>query len=206
MEDPANTSVEMWIGRPKLILASSSPRRRVLLESVGALAEVRIPGIAESIEVTECPDELARRLSRAKAEPVADGLSRGIVLGADTLVVLDGELMGKPRSRDEARSMLTRLGGRTHQVVTGITLVDAETGRSVSAHATTDVTFRPISEAEINAYLETGEPFDKAGAYGAQGRAGLFISSVNGCFYNVVGLPLALLVATLDELLGNASG
>ena len=120
------------------------------------------------------------------------------------MVVLDGEPLGKPGSASEAKGMLRRLEGRTHQVVTGITLVDAGTGRAVSAHAETRVTFRSISEAEIEAYVSTGEPLDKAGAYGAQGYGGMFVESVDGCFYNVVGLPLALLVKTLDALISPA--
>ncbi len=200
IEDGSTSGAAMWIGRPKLILASSSPRRRILLERVEALAEVRPPDSAEVVAGGSNPAERAVRLSRTKAESVAKDFSKGIVLGADTLVVLDGDALGKPASASEAKGMLRRLGGRTHRVVTGITLIDAETGRALSALAETRVTFRSISEAEIEAYVGTGEPLDKAGAYGAQGYGGMFVESVDGCFYNVVGLPLALLVRTLDAL------
>jgi septum formation protein len=197
----ASPRPEMWAGRPRLVLASSSPRRRSLLEHVGAVSEVRTPGTAELVDGTRNPEVLACDLALGKARSVARTLGTGIVLGADTLVVLDGEFLGKPASAAEAQSMLSRLSGRTHRVVTGIALVDAESSRSARAHATTAVTFRPLSDAEIDAYVATGEPFDKAGAYGAQGYAGLFVRSIRGCFYNVVGLPLALLVTTLDDFL-----
>ncbi len=190
----------MWVGRPKLILASSSPRRCALLERVGALEEVRSPNSLEPEPGDANPVEHAIALSRAKAESVAENLRKGIVLGADTVVVLDGESLGKPVSAADAGSMLGRLSGRKHQVITGMTLVDAGTGQRVSVHAETRVTFRSISREEIDAYVRTGEPLDKAGAYGVQGYGGLFVESIDGCYYNVVGLPLALLVRTLDTL------
>lgn len=200
MGDPGRREPGLWAGRPKLVLASVSPRRRELLERLGALAEVRPPAAAEDPGEAGDPIGRAVDLSRRKAESVARSLSGGVVLGSDTVVVVDGELLGKPSSVEEARAMLRRLSGRAHEVVTGITLIAVASGRRVSRHARTRVRFRRISEAEIEAYLATGEPFDKAGGYAAQGSGGFFIESVDGCFYNVVGLPLAVLVEALDDL------
>jgi len=200
MGDSRTATSNLWAGRPKLVLASSSPRRRELLERLGALAEVKVPDVAEQAAVGGDARARAVRLSRLKAESVARRLDRGLVLGADTLVVMEGRVLGKPRSEEEARDMLRLLSARTHEVVTGITVIDAATGRSASRQAVSRVTFRPISDAEVEAYVATGEPMDKAGAYGAQGGAGFFIEAVDGCFYNVVGLPLALLAEVVDEL------
>ncbi len=202
IDDCPGMGAALWAGRPKLVLASSSPRRRVLLEKIGALAEVCSPQSEESWDASQDPSECAEFLSRSKAESVAESREEGIVLGADTVVILDGRPMGKPASADEAGIMLRQLSGRTHEVVTGITMVDAGSGRSASARAATRVTFRVLSEAEIEAYVATGEPMDKAGAYGIQGCGGLFVERLDGCFHNVVGLPLALLVRTLDDLAG----
>ncbi len=144
------------------------------------------------------PDELAIRLARAKAQAVARELGRGLVLGADTVVVCDGALLGKPRDAVEAQAFLLRLSGRTHHVITGVALVEAETGRAEVAAATTAVRMRPFDAVEAAAYVASGEPMDKAGGYAVQGRGALLVAAIEGDYSNVVGLPLV----TLAELLG----
>ena len=177
----------------KLILASQSPRRRELLRQVGIACTVDPSGIDESVLPGEVPAQFAKRVALDKARDIAKRHKSGIVLGADTIVLIDGDILGKPGSAAEAVSMLTRLSGRTHVVMTAVALVDAATGKSAAEVETTEVVMRALTEAEIEAYVATGEPMDKAGAYGIQGRAALFVEGVNGCFFNVVGLPLARL-------------
>ena len=166
----------LWGERPRFVLASSSPRREALLAGIGALAEVRPPGDVEPDGDPGNPAAGAETSALAKAHAVANGRTDGWVLGADTVVVLEGRVLGKPRSAGEAVEMLTRLSGRTHEVITGIALVDVRGKRTLCAHAVTEVTFRTLRPAEIDAYVRSGEPMDKAGAYGAQGPAGVFIA------------------------------
>ena len=145
---------------------------------------------------------MAVRLAREKALCVAAGCPRGIVIGADTLVVVDGRPLGKPRSPALAEQMLRSLSGRTHSVVTGVALVDAATGRVVSGLARSSVVFRPLDRNEIRAYVASGEPLDKAGAYAIQGRAGAFVRSVRGSRSNIVGLPMQLLERLMTRFAG----
>ncbi|MBZ5662796.1 MAG: Maf family protein [Acidobacteriia bacterium] len=189
----------------KIILASSSPRRAEVLRDAGIAFE-----ICSARQVDECakPGESAHamvaRLAEAKARAAAlqIGASKGgcIVVGADTAVELDGEIFGKPRDAVHAREMLAALGGRTHHVLTGIFLVRLPDGATRATVETTSVTFAPLDRTEIEAYVASGEPMDKAGAYGIQGVAGRYISRIEGCYFNVVGLPLARLHALLREL------
>jgi septum formation protein len=146
------------------------------------------------------PTEHVLNLSRRKAEDVARRLNRGIVLGADTIVVVDGEILGKPRNPQEARRMLRLLAGRTHMVLTGLTLIDLSRQRSLSDSVVTVVRMRPLSRREIDWYVSTGEPMDKAGSYGIQGKGSILIERIEGCFYNVVGLPLAKLAQMLQTM------
>ena len=145
------------------------------------------------------PDELVKELSRCKAAEVAAGAGpEDVVIGADTIVVLDGAVLGKPKDASDARRMLTALSGRSHTVYTGVTVIR---GGAVLRHAErTEVWFRPLSAAEIDRYVATGEPLDKAGAYGAQGLASLFVEKLDGDFFNVMGLPLCALGKLLKEL------
>lgn len=181
---------------PRLILASASPRRRELLAHLGLPFEV-IPGqFDESLIPTDglTPAEWVRRLADAKASEVAARLDgEALVLGADTTVILGGEFLNKPRDAEDARAMLRRLSGRTHQVYTGLSLLHIQNGAIIGRagdYAQTDVTFDAISHDVIAAYVATGEPLDKAGAYGIQGKALAFIPRIAGDYFNVVGLPL----------------
>jgi septum formation protein len=171
-----------------LILASSSPRRAELLRAAGIDFTVRAAGVDEAIRPNESPGDYVVRLSREKARAVARG--HELTLGADTTVVINGEIMGKPADAEEAGRMLRALSGQWHQVLTGVTLARAD--RILSAVSSTRVKFAELSDAEIEWYISTGEPMDKAGAYAIQGRASLFIEGVEGSYSNVVGLPMRL--------------
>lgn len=148
-------------------------------------------------------DEPARHvlsLSRLKARSVYSGLAHGYILGADTIVVLDGHILGKPASKADARDMLGKLSGRQHDVYTGITLIDAASGTEVQGYERTQVTIRRMTPREIDAYIETGEPMDKAGSYGIQGYGAAIVEKVIGCYFNVVGLPLVRLLYLMRDL------
>ena len=179
----------------RLILASASPRRRELLGRLGLPFEVWPSGADEPLTPGVPAPVLATELARVKAHSVADrlraaGPAPAVVLGADTLVVVDGRPFGKPASRDEARSMLRALRGRGHEVVTGVALVGTADGRETAEAVTSHVVMRAYGEAEIDAYVATGESDDKAGAYAVQGVGGHLVDRVEGCYTNVVGLPL----------------
>lgn len=185
---------------PRLILASQSPRRRLLLKQIGLKFTVRPSKIEEVFSSRQSPRSNARRIALEKARDVARNVSRGIIVGADTIVVVDGTILGKPRTKKDARAMLMKLSGREHLVYTGFALVDARTGRFVAGVERTRVRFRRLERDEVAAYVETGAPMDKAGAYGIQDDYGaVFVESVQGCFYNVVGFPLARFYSTLTE-------
>lgn len=156
--------------------------------------------VDESCLPGELPGRYAQRLALAKAVCTAARHAEGVVLGADTIVVVDGEILGKPSSPDDARYMIGRISGREHEVITAVALVDIETGRQVAGIESTMVRIRALSEAEMDAYVKTGEPLDKAGGYGIQGRAAFFVTGITGCYFNVVGLPLARLGAMAEGL------
>jgi septum formation protein len=185
----------------KIILASSSPRRRELLKQAGILYSVEPADANESPLPGETPREHVKRLALLKARTIAARHKKGLVLGADTVVVVDGDILGKPASKAEAKRMLTLISGRAHDVLTGIAIVEAPTGRAVSAVEKTKVFVKPLSEDEIDEYIATGEPMDKAGAYGIQGRFSVYVTGVRGCFFNVVGLPLPRLFELIKEYL-----
>lgn len=175
-----------------LLLASRSPRRGDLLRTLGVAFAVVDVDVDETPWGDEAAAAYVRRLARAKAEAGQASYAgdRRPVLAADTTVVLDGALLGKPRDEDEARAMLTRLAGRRHQVLTGVALIDRH-GAIVDAVVVTEVEFRPLTAREIEAYVASGEPADKAGAYGIQGLGGALVARLDGSYSNVVGLPLA---------------
>jgi septum formation protein len=184
--------------RYPLLLASGSPRRQELLAQAGYRFEVQVSGVAETRRPDEDAISFATRLAREKAEDVFARRSPGVVvLGADTVVVCDGEVMGKPVDAGDATRMLLRLSGRTHQVVTGVAVIWGEGSAEIAAELT-QVTVRTISPQEVSEYVAGGEPMDKAGAYAIQGYAGRWIPRINGCYFNVVGLPLALVTSLLE--------
>ena len=179
----------------RLILASGSPRRRELLAQMGYTFEIQVQNVDEN--VTGHARDVVAILSRRKAEAVASTRTEGIIIASDTLVSLDGAALGKPRDAEDAHRMLTALSGRTHEVFTGVTIIDAASGRSETRAVRTGVRFRELSDAEIDAYIATGEPMDKAGAYAIQGGAARFVETLDGSFENVVGFP----VEVVGELL-----
>ncbi len=186
--------------RAPIILASTSPRRIRLMQQIGIPFTSQESGVEEKIGDGIPPEDVVRGLSKEKAERVAASLKKGIVIGADTIVVLDGAILGKPQSEDEAAGMLARLSGRTHTVFTGFALIDVESKKTYIDFEKTDVTFRHLTTEEIAGYVRSGSPMDKAGAYGIQDDYGaVFVERIDGCFYNVVGLPLSKFYSSLKE-------
>ena len=186
-----------------LILASASPRRRELLTQAGFTFEIHPAHISEDPHPNEDPIAYVTRLARQKAEFVFAKLSEGpappqVVLGADTTVTLDNHILGKPENNEDAARMLRHLSGRTHRVITGVAIVTAS--RTEVAAEVTAVQFLTLSEKEIRDYIATGEPNDKAGAYAIQGHAARWIPRIEGCYFNVVGLPISLVATLLQSL------
>ena len=185
----------------KLVLASTSPRRAEVLRAAGFSFETIFSTIDETPLSGEGAEPLVKRLALAKGRHAAERTpGPAMVLAADTVIELDGMILGKPRSMEDARAMLQRLSGRTHTVHTGVALIRLPGGESRVASESTRVTFAPLEPGTISEYLATGEPLDKAGAYAIQGRAGRFITRIEGCYFNVVGLPLARVCALMREL------
>jgi len=184
----------------RLILASASPRRRDLLAEVGLRFEVIPSSVEEEHQDGLSPLEVARTLAGEKAADVASRFTSGIVIGADTIVVLDGEILGKPKDPEDAFQMLRRLSGRSHEVITALVLIEAESGKMMTGQETTRVFFKEMTDREISAYISTGEPMDKAGAYGIQGKGMLLVRRIQGCYTNVVGLPMMKLTEMLSEM------
>jgi len=185
----------------KLILASASERRASILRDAGIPFIAMSSAVDETPGPGESPHDLVQRLAAAKAELVAArAVGPAIVIAADTIVTLEGHIFGKPRSSDDARHMLEKLSGRTHAVVTGVALIRLPDAERLTFVESTLVHFVALSAEEISRYLATGEPRDKAGAYAIQGRAGRYISRIEGCYFNVVGLPLARLQQSLSSL------
>ncbi len=203
--DPEEVSSEVgWlrlVGEGRLVLASASPRRAALLDTLGVPYRVHPSGVRETDDGSE-PGERVLRLAEAKALDVAASQPGALVLGADTEVVLDGSAVGKPRCPRDAHRILLRLRGKTHQVLTGLFLLDVPTGLEISVVEKTSVTMGRFSDAEAAYYAYSGEPLDKAGAYGIQGFASVFVERIEGCYYNVVGLPLRRLTCIMEEMWG----
>ena len=177
---------------PKIILASTSPRRSELLKQIGVEFELASGNVQERPHRDEAPPDYITRVARAKVIAVARQNESGLIIGADTVVVLDGQLLGKPEDEADAERMLKRLSGRWHAVMTGVALYDVATRHEVADFDKTLVKFARLTDREIEWYIKTGEPMDKAGAYGLQGLGGLFVDEIAGNYYNVVGLPLPL--------------
>jgi len=181
-----------------IILASGSPRRKELLE------QIHLPFTVETSEVEEIvphemnPEQTVMYLASIKAKAVAEKRTNHLVIGADTVVVLDGRILGKPRNRDHAREMLMNLSGKTHTVYTGVAIIQEK--QETSFFEKTDVTFWELEQEEIEGYLDSGEPFDKAGAYGIQGIGAVLVKEIKGDYFSVVGLPIAALYHRLKEM------
>lgn len=184
--------------REKLVLASGSPRRAEILERAGWPHEIIVAGIDETLLPNEEAAAYVQRLARSKAEKVASGLDHGLVLGADTTVVVANQILGQPVDEADAGRMLNLLNAKWHDVLTGVAVVRVG-GETRVAYETTRVRFAEMSDDEIDWYIGTGEPFGKAGAYGIQGKASLFIEEIEGDYFNIMGLPIRL-VYELSEV------
>ena len=181
-----------------LILASQSPRRQELMGQIGLTFTVRVADIDETMDPRDDAATAVGKVSAKKAAAIAATAdAEDVIVAADTIVVIDGEILGKPHSTEEAKAMLRRLSGRTHRVMTGVTVACGDRKETVTE--ITEVTFRPLSETEIDTYVATGDPMDKAGSYGVQGLAAAFVEKLNGDYFNVMGLPLCRLGKMLRQ-------
>lgn len=183
----------------KIILASQSPRRKQLLEQVGLQFEVEASQVEESFLDSDSPEETVCRLSRVKAEDVASRNPNSVIIGADTVAIFEDQIIGKPKGTKSARELLTKMSGKTHEIVTGFTVIDSDTGKSVTESVISRVRFRDLGEDEIDRYVESGEPLDKAGAYGIQEKGAVLVDHIDGDYSNIVGLPLTALSETLKQ-------
>jgi len=184
----------------KLILASSSPRRKDLLDQIKMSFEIIPSNVEENIgELKGTPADKVEELAYMKARDIANGLNEGLVLGADTIVVIGDEILGKPKDNNDAFDMLSKLSGKEHQVVTGLALIDTKTNITRIAHETTYIRFRELSSDMIRDYINSGETQDKAGSYAIQGIGAVLVEEIRGCYSNVVGLPLPKLNKMLED-------
>ena len=183
----------------KIVLASASPRRRELLEKIGLEFEVDPGNHAEQLQPTSDPHVLAREISLKKASVVAGKHTDALIIAADTFIVFGDTILGKPENKTESRKMLTTLNGKTHVVITGYSILDTKSGKTVSGSAETIVHMKELSPREIDAYVKSQEPIGKAGAYAIQGIGAVIIDRIEGDYFNVVGLPLASLTESLKE-------
>lgn len=181
----------------RLILASASPRRTALVRLTGYAFDVEPSHAPEDVDI-DVPAAIVHTLAERKAEEIATRHPDRLVLGADTVVAVDEGVLGKPKDREEAVRMLQRLSGRGHDVITGLCLVHRQAGVIQHDVVSTRVEFRHLDDAEIEAYADSDEPYDKAGGYGVQGRAAVFVEAIHGCYYNVVGLPVSRLHSMLE--------
>jgi septum formation protein len=198
--DLLSVTVEEPLNLPPIVLASSSPRRAEILRTVGWPFEAFAVDVDESRATAETAASYVERLAREKAAAAAVHRPSRLVLGADTVVIVDDEILGKPRHEEDARRMLRRLSGLWHEVLTGVALVNGQSSPPVVAREITQVRFAALSEAEINWYVSTGEPMGKAGAYAIQGRGARFVEEIKGEYFNVVGLPVRLLYDLVRKL------
>ncbi|EPR07606.1 Maf family protein [Ruminiclostridium papyrosolvens] len=184
-----------------IVLASLSPRRKDLLRQIKLPFEIIPSEIDENIsELTGTPAQKAEQLAYQKARDVSNRVKKGLVLGADTIVVIDDEILGKPKGPEDAYDMLKKLSGREHEVITGVCLIDLDNKIELIQHETTIVQFIELDDEKIKAYIKSGEAFDKAGSYAAQGVGAIFVKGIKGCYSNVVGLPLTRLSEMLEKL------
>lgn len=184
----------------KIVLASQSPRRRELLAGLISDFEIITDNSEEVVEPELLPEEVVKKLAMQKAQNVSEKADdNAIIIAADTVVFIDGVILGKPADKEEAAVMLRKLSGREHHVCTGIAVIDNKTGKAVSDIQRTAVSFKPLSDGEIDRYIATGEPMDKAGAYGIQELGALFVEGIKGDYFNVVGLPVCKLAQILKR-------
>ena len=188
------------ITEKRLVLASSSPRRRDLLNQVGLQFEIIPSKVEEKTGNGESPIKYVLRLAKEKALDVASNSKDSWIIAADTIVLIDGEILGKPAGEKEACEMLLKLSGREHKVITGFCIFDTDTGESFREHVETTVAIKKLAEEEIRGYIKTGEPFDKAGSYAIQGDGSFMVKEIKGSYTNVVGLPISELIEALDRL------
>jgi len=185
----------------RIILASSSPRRKKLLAQMGLQFEVIPSECKENFLPEQSPAEIATKLALDKAKNVSAKIQEpALVIGADTIVVRENKILGKPKDKDEAYSMLCQLQGQVHQVITGLAVIDTQSGRCLTGYERTQVELAPLTPQEIKWYISTGEPMDKAGAYAIQGFGGILIKRISGCYHNVVGLPIHRLWVMLKQM------
>ncbi|MBA4537204.1 septum formation inhibitor Maf [Bacillus aquiflavi] len=182
----------------RLILASSSPRRKELLEMLHLTFEVSSSDVDESYDPLLSPEQIVMDIASRKAKAVANKCEAALVIGADTIVVLEHKVLGKPKNSEEAYDMLKLLSGKTHSVYTGVAIVDSD--REIKFYEKTDVTFWELTDEEITTYIQSGEPLDKAGAYGIQQLGAILVKQIKGDYYSVVGLPLSKTVRELKKL------
>ena len=195
-----NSELKKLLNGKNFVLGSSSPRRAELLRKAGIDFEVVFPENINEEQISADPVSHVLELSRNKAESVAKKVRDSIILGADTIVVLNGEILGKPRDSEEAFKMLKKLSGMQHKVYTAISLVDKERGKTLSGYQLTKVKFNQLKDKEIKDYIDTGEPLDKAGAYGIQGMGNFLVEKIEGDLDNVIGLPLRKLEELLKKI------
>ena len=193
-------------GSTRIILASQSPRRIELLKRIIPEFEVKVSNITEDNNGTIVPWKLVDELSYQKAQDISRQIPSGIIIGADSVVVLHNKILGKPRDAEDAFYMLRMLSGKVHQVYTGFTIIKKPQLNMIRDHEVTHVKFRTLEAWEIEKYIESGQPLDKAGAYGIQDDGAVFVESINGCYYNVVGLPITKIFLALRRLFKQEEG
>lgn len=186
--------------KKKIILASTSPRRHGLAQQMGLEFEIVPSNYEEDMSMDMGPDKLAMTLAYGKAQDVARGYNEGIVLGIDTFISFNGQKLGKPKTEEKAKELLKSFSGRELQVYSGVALIDCETKEEIQDFEVSEVKFREISDVEIDNYIKTGEPLDKAGAFAIQGLGSIFIEKINGCYANIVGFPISNIYKNLQKL------
>lgn len=186
-----------------LILASASPRRSEILKNSGLNFRVQVSGVEEDNSIASQPADLALSHARLKGNAIAAAYPESLVISADTVVVYKNEIMGKPSDEHEAFQMLQKLSGNTHLVITAYGLIQHKYNQSLFRTVSTEVTFNSLTDEEIHTYIQSGEPFDKAGAYAIQGQAAIFVEKINGCYYNVMGFPISDFYQSLGKFLQN---
>ncbi len=198
-----NVQTPIKLHGKKIILASESPRRASLLKQIGFEFSILASDIDENEEEYFIPEVHVLELAHKKAEKVAETINDGIIIGADTIVVLNGKILGKPENAGQAAQMLRELSGKTHIVFTGFSILEKPSGKYVNEYVKTQVSFRDLSEDEINAYIETDSPYDKAGAYGIQDFSAIFVDKIDGCYFNVMGFPISKFYESIKQFVEN---